>query len=81
MEIFGFGSSSNKVGKQNGAKPSTNQNDSVYNVPETIKVPESSLHNEVDPERYDQESNMRRGEHYNRQRRRSRYSKNNFRFG
>ena len=78
MEILGFGK---KNGKQNGAKPSKDQNDSLYNVPETIKVPENSLHNAVDQERYDEESNMRRGEHYNRQRRRSRYFENEFILG
>ena len=77
MEIFGFGSKKSVkepvLCERNGHKTSTNQNDSVYNVPETIKVPESSIHNEMDPDRYNEESDMRRGEHYNRQRRRSRY--------
>ena len=78
MEIFGFGSKKTVkepiLCERNGHKTSTNQNESVYNVPETIKVPESSIHNEMDPDRYNEESDMRRGEHYNRQRRRSRYN-------
>ena len=73
MEVFGFGSKKSSL-KQNGTKSTPKQDDSVYNVPETIKVPESSIHNEMDPDRYNEESDMRRGEHYNRQRRRSRYN-------
>ena len=73
MEVFGFGSKKSSF-KQNETKSAPKQDDSVYNVPETIKVPESSLHTEVDPEQYDQDSDMRRHEHYNRQRRRSRYN-------
>ena len=33
----------------------------------------NSAHNKIDIDRFDQESDIRRGEHYNRQRRRSRY--------
>ena len=74
MEVFGFGSKKSSL-KSNGVKQQSKQDDSVYNVPETIQVPASSLYNEVDPEQYDQDSDMRRHEHYNKQRRRSRYKK------
>ena len=57
MDIFGF----------SGLKKSVKNIDVV---PEIIQ--EHDVFKD-DPERYDRESDMNRGEHYNRQRRRSRY--------
>ena len=58
MEVFGFG----------GAKKSQKR---MEVISETIK--EDTNFNDVDPERCDQESELNRGEHYARQKRRSRY--------
>ena len=58
MEIFGFGAS-----KKHEKRVEIG----------SVLSEENSAHNKINIDRFDEDSDIRRGEHYNRQRRRSRY--------